>query len=41
MERIMVLKAQGLNNTIIAARMGLSSSQVGKIAREHGRKAQD
>ena len=41
MERIMVLKAQGLNNTIIAARMGLSPSQVGKIAREQSQKAQD
>jgi DNA-binding NarL/FixJ family response regulator len=34
-QRIMVLKAQGLNNTVIAARMGLSPSHVGKIAREH------
>ncbi len=40
-ERIMALKAQGLNNTIIATRMGLSPSHVGKIAREHGEKAQD
>jgi DNA-binding NarL/FixJ family response regulator len=40
-ERIMALKAQGLNNTIIAARMGLSPGHVGKIAREHSQKAQN
>ncbi|MDG2570790.1 hypothetical protein P7L87_24885 [Vibrio parahaemolyticus] len=40
-ERIMALKAQGLNNTIIAARMGLSPSHVGKITREYSQKVPD
>ena len=34
-ERIMALKAQGLSFSIIAVRMGLSSSSVSRIAREH------
>ena len=36
-ERIMSLKAQGLNFSTIAVRMGLSSSSVSRIAREHAR----
>jgi DNA-binding NarL/FixJ family response regulator len=40
-ERIMVLKAQGLNFSTIAVRMGLSSSSVSRIAREHARQLED
>ena len=36
-ERIMSLKAQGLSFSTIAVRMGLSSSSVSRIAREHAR----
>ena len=36
-ERIMSLKAQGLNFSTIAVRMGLSSSSASRIAREHAR----
>ena len=40
-ERIMVLKAQGLSFSAIAVRMGLSSSSVSRIAREHARQLED
>ena len=40
-ERIMSLKAQGLNFSTIAVRMGLSSSSVSRIAREHARQLED
>ena len=40
-ERIMALKAQGLNFSTIAVRMGLSSSSVSRIAREHARQLED
>ena len=34
---IMALKAQGLSFSVIAVRMGLSSSSVSRIGREHAR----
>ena len=34
----MMLKAQGLNYAIIAYRLGLSASQVSKIAREYSQR---
>ena len=34
---IMALKAQSLSFSVIAVRMGLSSSSVSRIAREHAR----
>ncbi|MBM6581719.1 hypothetical protein ILT44_16090 [Microvirga sp. BT689] len=37
-EYIMQLKAQGLNYATIACRLGLSSSQVSKIARDYGQR---
>ena len=37
-EYIMMLKAQGLNYAIIAYRLGLSASQVSKIAREYSQR---
>jgi DNA-binding NarL/FixJ family response regulator len=40
-ERIMTLKAQGLNHSTIAIRLGLSSSTVSRIAREHGQQVRD
>ena len=40
-ERIMSLKARGLNFSTIAVRMGLSSSSVSRIAREHARQLED
>jgi DNA-binding NarL/FixJ family response regulator len=38
---IMALKAQGLSFSVIAVRMGLSSSSVSRIAREHARQLED
>ncbi|WP_414470780.1 hypothetical protein [Microvirga sp. M2] len=40
-ERIAALKAQGLSNVTIGIRLGLSSSTVGRIARETGRRRHD
>jgi DNA-binding CsgD family transcriptional regulator len=37
-EYIMLLKAQGLNYATIACRLGLSPSQVSKIAREYSQR---
>jgi DNA-binding CsgD family transcriptional regulator len=37
-EYLMVLKAQGLNYATIACRLGLSPSQVSKIAREYSQR---
>lgn len=40
-ERIMALKAQGLNYATIGIRMGLSPSTVSRIAREHAQRAHE
>jgi DNA-binding NarL/FixJ family response regulator len=40
-ERIMMLKAQGLNYATIGIRLGLSPSTVSRIARECTRQAHD
>ncbi len=40
-ERIMALKAQGLNYATIGIRMGLSPSTVSRIAREYAQQGPD
>ena len=40
-ERIMALKAQGLNYVTIGNRLGLSSSTVSRIAREYAQRPHD
>jgi len=40
-ERIIALRAQGLNYVTIALRMGLSTSTVSRIAREYSRQSHE